>query len=155
MAPQRAHGARCSGAPQALQNLDSAGLTCSQTGHSDRNIERCANPEGDFSIITHTPGSMARPSPVSTAAALRRLARRVGRLLTCKDTPAQPVVCGNSLQFSSDLIRLRQYSLDHGTIHDLRAASRHRTWRTLAAALTSRSRYTSCTRPRYSTGGKS
>jgi len=59
MVPQRGHGARCNGAPQALQNLDSAGLTCAQIGHSDRNIEICANPEGDFSIITHTPGRMA------------------------------------------------------------------------------------------------
>jgi hypothetical protein len=57
MAPQRGHGARCNGAPQALQNLDSAGLTCSQIGQSERNMEGCASPEGNFSTITQTPGA--------------------------------------------------------------------------------------------------
>ena len=78
MVPQRGHGARCNGAPQALQNLDSVGLTCSQIGHSDRNMETCANPEGDFSTITQTLGGK---SGLRIAAAHRRTAGRISPLL--------------------------------------------------------------------------
>jgi hypothetical protein len=104
MVPQRGQGARSNGAPQELQNLDSAGLTCAQIGHSDRNVEICANPEGDFSIITHTPGSMAG---CTSGRALPRLLDdplvELRRSLTNKEYPELdvPSVAKSTLQVAS------------------------------------------------------
>jgi hypothetical protein len=53
-------------------------LTCSQIGHSDRNMETCAKSEGDFSTITQTLGGK---SGLRIAAAHRRPARRISPLL--------------------------------------------------------------------------